>query len=186
MKFRRSTFLLVFALISVATGWIVDRTIRKTNEEAIVEREHLYARIYAAQRHGVNYLCYETSDFRKEMQTEIVDSLILLWKNENTYSESYFGRDFNPSDYMARSFLEILDCDSPKSFREFALSLYRFKTEADQQVYNEENNISRVYVGFGDPHPNEENFPEFHDEQSAEYASFDAFLRRAFARYERD
>ena len=182
MKFRLSTFLLLVALVSVATGWIVDRTVRQTNEEAIGDRERLYARIQAVHRQGINYLSYEHPDIQREMQTEIVNSLLLLAKNEKEYNESYFGRDFEPADYMARSFLALLECDSPESFREFALSLFRFKTEAEQQAYIEKNNIFVTNLGPADPPPNEENYPEFHNEQSDEYASFEAFLRRAFAR----
>ena len=186
MKFRLSTLLLVFALVSVATGWAVDRNTRQYDEDAIVSREDISGHIFFARRFGAHYLSREPSDACKQLQARMVHSLILLWKHESEYNNSGFARDWYGTDIMARSFLEIVDSESPESFRDFASSLYRFKTEVEQQAENGANNSVVLHCGLADPLPNEENYPELHDPNSDEYKSFDVFLQRAFSRGSRD
>lgn len=178
-KIPLSTLFFLVTIGVLFLGWGFDRRHRVLENEAIAKRERIYAKTLAAHQYGSKYFSFKVDDFEQQMKIEMVEALRLLWQEEVIYRQSELGRDLYPAERMANSFLEMLDCHSPESFREFSLSIYRFKSDDEQAKYRKLNDISVFGSGRGIPEPNEHHYPEFHDEQSQEFNSFNEFLVRA-------
>ena len=53
----------------------------------------------------------------------MVDSVILAWKNEDVFREAARDQRYFSPTFIARAFLDVLECDSPDEFFEVARRL---------------------------------------------------------------
>ena len=189
MRFNLSTFLLAILSAAILTGWWVDRSQRISEEvimkavvnrearamKAVVNREAHAARIHFGAARALDALAPPKTD---EINEIAVDAVISLCRNKELYDDSSFSYS-QDAITMAGSILEELNHDSPKAFREFAITLYPFMTEAKL------NSIGVFQERNGDDISTEKIFPELYDTESVEYEQLDDFLLRAINKQEK-
>ena len=179
MRFSLTTFLLSLTSIALAIGWLAERQSYEINRESICESEMVCARVWRAHQTGVTHLHYGTWDTEESIKADVIGAVLLLCRQQALYDQS----ELQPysSVRMGNSLLGLLQCDSPDNFRSLALSLYRFKTEVEQEQYRKQHDISVMGSYIGAPKLNEEHYPELHDTTSDEYNELSAFIRNAIS-----
>ena len=156
MRFNLSTFLLAILSAAILTGWWVDRSQRISEEvimKAVVNREAHAARIHFGAARALDALAPPKTN---EINEIAVNAVISLCRNKELYDDSSFSYS-QDAITMAGSILEELNHDSPKAFREFAITLYPFMTEAKL------NSIGVFQQRNGDDISTEKIFPELYD-----------------------
>ena len=132
------------------------------------------ARVSRAHQTGISFLQHQTHTPEDAVKGDVISAILLLCREQESYDESEL--QMYSSLEMGESLLRLLHCDSADQLRELALTLYRFKTDADQEAYRNRNGI-RLMVARTGPHiANEDHFPELHDPTSDEYKALTEFI----------